>query len=229
VFVNARPNAKIQAYGRDTKGRKQIIYNAAFVRKRARAKYARMEALAARMPALEQRLAKDVQKDIDCAVVLSLMLGCGFRVGSEKYLRLYGSYGLTTLEARHVKPQRSGVLITFIGKKAVVNTSVSEDRAVNRFLKKRIRRAKPSDRIFKCTASDVNAYLREIDGKITSKDLRTWRANALFVEAMRDPEVAAARHPERAALKRVAAALHNTPAVCRKSYVDPDLVAMYHT
>jgi DNA topoisomerase I len=224
VFVNARPNAKIQAYGRDKKGRKQIIYHPSFVKKRAQQKYARMEELNKRMPALEARLARDVEKGHECAIVLSLIINCGFRIGSEKYLRLYGSYGLTTIEVHHVKPQRHGVLITFVGKKGVINTSVSTDRAVNRFIKKRIRRANPKDRVFNCSARDVNAYLHAVDGEITSKDLRTWRANVLFVEAMRDPAVAGAKHPEREALKRVAAELHNTPAVCRKSYVDPDLM-----
>jgi DNA topoisomerase IB len=77
-------------------------------------------------------------------------------------------------------------------------------------------------------SDQVNAYLKESMGDdFTAKDFRTWTATLRAIQIMRGmplPE----RSSERAlasciveAVKRVAAELRNTPAVCRKSYINP--------
>jgi DNA topoisomerase I len=74
----------------------------------------------------------------------------------------------------------------------------------------------------------VNDYLRERMGdEFTAKDFRTWHAtlHALtLLDNMALPERrtdAAMRRCINAVVKEVAAGLRNTPAVCRKSYINP--------
>ena len=79
-------------------------------------------------------------------------------------------------------------------------------------------------------SGDVNRYLRRfLQGDFTAKDFRTWNATlhcvALLARtAVPDPP---SDHGVRAAIvqvvRRVARELRNTPAVCRRSYLDPDL------
>src|SRR5690606_6377673 len=78
----------------------------------------------------------------------------------------------------------------------------------------------------------VNDYLREIAGEeFTAKDFRTWAGTVLAAWALNefqqvDSQAAARRNVTRA-IERVARRLGNTPAVCRKSYVHPEVLEAY--
>ncbi len=92
-------------------------------------------------------------------------------------------------------------------------------------------------------SSDVNAYLREITGAdFTAKDFRTWAGTVLAVTALcegsavredvgsafrRPASVAAAKKNVVRAVEAVAGVLGNTPAVCRRSYIHPAILACY--
>ena len=74
----------------------------------------------------------------------------------------------------------------------------------------------------------MNEYLREhTGGEFTAKDFRTWHATLqalTLLEEMPLPErrtEAALRRCVNAVVKEVATGLRNTPAVCRKSYINP--------
>jgi DNA topoisomerase-1 len=82
------------------------------------------------------------------------------------------------------------------------------------------------------TSSDVNAYLREVSGKdITAKDFRTWHGTVLAAMALQEFEQfdnqAAVKRNVREAIERVAARLGNTPTICRKCYIHPEIFASY--
>ncbi|HEY5206784.1 MAG TPA: DNA topoisomerase IB, partial [Roseiarcus sp.] len=82
------------------------------------------------------------------------------------------------------------------------------------------------------SSGDVNAYLREITGSdITAKDFRTWAGTVLMAQllSISDPFTSAtqAKRVMSAAVKKVAAALGNTAAVCRKSYIHPAISDAY--
>ena len=82
------------------------------------------------------------------------------------------------------------------------------------------------------TSSDVNAYLREITGEdITAKDFRTWHGTVLAAMALHEFETfdsqAGAKRNIREAIERVAARLGNTPTICRKCYVHPEILTTY--
>jgi DNA topoisomerase IB len=77
-------------------------------------------------------------------------------------------------------------------------------------------------------AEQVNSYLHEIMGaEFTAKDFRTWGATLRAFELMLDtpvpelPTKRALRACIVSATKKVADELRNTPAVCRKSYINP--------
>jgi DNA topoisomerase IB len=77
-------------------------------------------------------------------------------------------------------------------------------------------------------SDQVNAYLREVMGAdFTAKDFRTWGATLRAIALMaatplpEDPSERALNECIVAAVKAVAAELRNTPAVCRKSYINP--------
>jgi DNA topoisomerase IB len=81
-------------------------------------------------------------------------------------------------------------------------------------------------------ASDVNDFVKELSGgEFTAKDFRTWAGTVLAAVALAVAEGAGSRTARQRAVSRayqeVAHYLGNTPAVCRKSYVDPRVVDRY--
>ena len=82
------------------------------------------------------------------------------------------------------------------------------------------------------TSSDVNDYLKEITGTdITAKDFRTWAGTVLAAMALNELEsfdsAAQAKRNLRAAIEKVSARLGNTPTICRKCYVHPEVLNSY--
>jgi DNA topoisomerase I len=82
------------------------------------------------------------------------------------------------------------------------------------------------------TSSDVNDYLRQITGMdITAKDFRTWTGTVLAAMALAefesfDSQVRANKNVK-GAIEQVAARLGNTPTICRKFYVHPEVLNSY--
>jgi DNA topoisomerase-1 len=82
------------------------------------------------------------------------------------------------------------------------------------------------------TSADVNAYLKDITGRdITAKDFRTWAGTVLAAMALAEFESfdseAKAKKNLRAAIERVSSQLGNTPTICRKCYVHPEVFSSY--
>jgi DNA topoisomerase-1 len=87
---------------------------------------------------------------------------------------------------------------------------------------------KPQD----VTSTDVNEYLKGITGKdFTAKDFRTWAGTVLAAMALTEMKsfdsAAQAMRNLRKAIENVAARLGNTPTICRKCYVHPDVLSSY--
>jgi DNA topoisomerase-1 len=81
-------------------------------------------------------------------------------------------------------------------------------------------------------SEDVNEYLRDVAGEdLTVKDFRTWGASALCMRALCElgppASATAATRSTAEAIREVASALGNTPAICRASYVHPALLEAY--
>ena len=160
--------------------------------------------------------------------------------GSDEYARTNKSYGLTTLKNRHVEVEGSALKFNFKGKSGKVWKLNVRDRRIAKVI--RACQELPGQELFQylddggetrdVTSSDVNAYLREISGDdITAKDFRTWHGTVLAALALQEFEKldsqAGAKRNIRDAIQKVAARLGNTPTICRKCYIHPEIITTY--
>jgi DNA topoisomerase-1 len=174
------------------------------------------------------------------ATVVHLLENTLIRVGNSDYVRQNKSYGLTTLRDPHVKVEGSALRFQFKGKSGKTWRLQVKDRRVAKIVK--ACQDLPGQDLFQyldengeqqsITSADVNAYLKEITGsEITAKDFRTWAGTVLAALALAEFEEfdsdAKAKKNIRAAIEKVSARLGNTPTICRKCYVHPEVFASY--
>ncbi|HYF56338.1 MAG TPA: DNA topoisomerase IB [Salinarimonas sp.] len=245
VWICAKANGHIQATGRDAKGRKQYRYHPAFREVRESAKFEHVMEFARLLPALRERVAADMgrrglPREKVLATVVNLLEQTLIRVGNDDYAKQNGSYGLTTLRNRHVKVDGSALRFSFKGKSGKTWKLDVRDRRVAKVV--RACQDLPGQDLFAyvdeagqardVTSADVNAYLKEVTGRdITAKDFRTWAGTVLAALALAEFEGvdsdAGAKKNVRAAIERVASRLGNTPTICRKCYVHPEVITTY--
>jgi DNA topoisomerase IB len=242
VWICLNPHGHLQATGRDARGRKQYRYHPKWRLFRDGIKFERMPAFGEALPRLRRRLRRDLaQKGLPrekvLAVIVSLLDATRVRIGSAEYARDNDSYGLTTLRNRHVQFVRDGrLLFRFRGKGGAEHEIAVDDRRLARV----VRRCHelPGQLLFQYIdeaggrhpigSDQVNLYLKEAMGAdFTAKDFRTWGATLRAIAILHSTPLP---HPasERAlnacigaAVKQVAVDLRNTPAVCRRSYINP--------
>ncbi|MBD1272244.1 DNA topoisomerase IB [Aeromicrobium tamlense] len=248
VWISPWENGHLQATGVDEAGRTQYLYHPEWVRQRNLEKFDRVSQIAQELPKLRALVtdhitATDSSREHAAAVAVRLLDSGSFRVGNDVYAR-QGSFGLTTLERRHVRAKGETLVFRFIGKSGVEHQVVLEDApvvdAVNRMRRRRgggprLLEYRANRARYALDSSDVNEYLREQTGlDISAKDLRTWAATVLAAEVLAlsdepgDTKASRAR-AVRSAMTEVALALGNTPSVVRSSYVDPRLVSLYES
>jgi len=242
VWICPDPNGHLQSIGRDARGRKQYLYHARWREVRDETKFDHMLAFGRALPIIRQRVEADLNRrslprEKVVAAVVRLMERSLARVGNPEYAKQNNSFGLTTLRDDHVRLEGGRIVLDFRGKHGVLHHKVISDAKLARILKNC--HDLPGSELFKyvdeagevrhISSGDVNHYLREITGHhITAKDFRTWAATSLGVLAI--AALGDAKPTKRAAagvVKRVAAELGNTPAVCRKSYIHPRLLSSY--
>lgn len=245
VWICTTPNGHLQATGRDARGRKQSRYHPGWREIRDETKYERMVQFAQTLPAMRERVKADLSlpslpRQKVLATIVSLMEQTHIRVGNQEYAKENGSYGLTTLRNKHVEVNGSQVTFRFQGKSKVHHTVSLEDRRLARVIKQC--EDLPGYELFQYVdengerhaidSSDVNEYLREIAGQhFTAKDFRTWAGSVLACDLLRGmgafESATQAKKNVVAAIKAVALKLGNTPAVCKKCYVHPAVLAAY--
>jgi DNA topoisomerase-1 len=245
VWICPDARGHIQAVGRDARGRKQYRYHPHWCEVRDADKYERMIAFAGLLPRLRVRIARDMARsglprEKVLATVVTLLDKTLIRVGNGGYARENDSYGLTTLRNRHVQVGGDELRLHFKGKSGKTWRLRLRDRRIVRVI--RSIQDLPGQELFQYVdeggvvrtidSSDVNGYLRELAGAdVTTKDFRTWAGSvlaALALDAIGPAHNATqARSNVRRAIEAVAARLGNTPAVCRTSYVHPQVVEAY--
>ena len=245
VWICASPDGHLQATGRDAKGRKQYRYHPRFREVREETKYEHMMAFAQALPAIREAIdahmaLRGLPREKVLATVVHLLETTLIRVGNDDYVKQNKSYGLTTLRNQHVAVEGTQLRFQFKGKSGKSWRLQIRDRRVAKVV--RACQELPGQRLFQytdeegelreVTSSDVNAYLREVTGRdITAKDFRTWAGTVMAALALQEVEKAetqaAARKNVRDAIERVAARLGNTPAICRKCYVHPEVLQAY--
>ena len=245
VWICDDDRGHIQAVGTDAAGRRQYLYHEAWRAQRDRAKFKRLPDFAAALPPARQALEADLQlkglvreRVMACAVRL-LDVGM-FRVGGEDYAEENDSYGLATLQKRHVHIKRGAINFDYVAKGGVKRTHPLEDRMVlPTLLALKRRRGKQRDPLLAyrtgrsdwhdVTSAEINQWLKDLIGEeYSAKDFRTWNGTVLAAIKLAGRDEAPDRSKAVAAtFKEVAFILGNTPAVCRASYVDPRVIARY--
>ena len=250
VWICPNPRGHLQATGRDARGRKQYRYHPKWRLSRDTAKFERMPGFGEALPRLRRCLRRDLaQKGLPrekvLAVIVSLLDATRVRIGNAEYARDNDSYGLTTLRNRHVQFERDGrLLFRFRGKGGAEHEIALDDRRLARLV--RHCHELPGQRLFQYVdeagerhpidSDQVNLYLKEAMGDdFTAKDFRTWSATLRAIAIMHStplPDPASERALNAciaAAVKQVAVDLRNTPAVCRKSYINPLVFAAWRS
>lgn len=243
VWIAPIANGHIQATARDARGRKQYRYHKRWREVRDEAKYHRLVAFGRALPTIRKAVAKDLDGEglsrrKVLAAMVAIMDSTGVRVGNEEYVKENGSFGLTTLRARHVRVNGSQVRLRFRGKTGREHSIALDDRRLARIVKRC--RDLPGEELFTyieesgtvsgVSSDDVNEYIREIAGDdFSAKDFRTWIGTVECIASLAEPAEHAAHAKQRIAeaLRVVASRLGNTPAVCRKAYVHPAVIETY--
>jgi DNA topoisomerase I len=245
VWICPSPNGHIQATGRDARGRKQYRYHPKWREVRDETKFGRMLAFSQALPKIRARLEHDLNlpglpREKVLATVVRLLECTCIRVGNEEYAKSNRSFGLTTLQDRHVEISGSNLRFEFRGKSGKMHKVDLNDRRLARIVARC--QDVPGEDLFQYLdddgvrqtvgSGDVNEYIREISGQeFTAKDFRTWNGTLLAVEAL--TEIGAFSSQKHAksnvlrAIDRVAEQLNNTRSVCRKYYVHPAVLDSY--
>jgi DNA topoisomerase I len=246
VWISPYENGHIQAVGTDAAGRRQYIYHEKWQEDRSEEKFDRVLEMSKALPDMRRHIASDLRRrglDRDRVVAVALnLLDLGyFRAGGEQYADEHNSFGIATLLCEHVTLAKEAVEFDYPAKSGVRRTLTIDDPEVVRSVRALLRRPDRTERLLACRnssewvdvrAEDLNARFKELVGdEYTVKDLRTWHgtvlAAAAFVDA--DPPVnkTVVKRVESAVMKEVAEELGNTPAVARRSYVDPRVIEGY--
>ncbi|HEY3888074.1 MAG TPA: DNA topoisomerase IB [Caulobacteraceae bacterium] len=245
VWICPDPRGHIQATGRDRRGRKQYRYHPDWRAVRDQDKYERMAAFGHALPKLRRRIDIDLARhglvrERVLAAVVRLLEVTLIRVGNDEYARANRSFGLTTLQKRHVRVSGVGAVFEFRGKGGKAHRTGFHDRRLARLVRscQELRGQKLFQFIDETgekrpvESADVNAYLHAAMGEdFTAKDFRTWAGTLAaleFLEAQEPAESeAAARGVVADCAKAVAVRLGNTPAVCRACYIHPAVLESY--
>jgi len=245
VWISPTERGHIQATGRDAKGRKQYRYHARWRQVRDLGKYDRLIAFGRALPRLRKQVDHDLARhglprEKVLAAVVRVMEITLIRVGNEEYAKTNRSFGLTTLRDRHAQIGAAKAVFEFRGKSGKTHRTGFSDRRLARVLK--ACQDLPGQRLFQyldhdghrhaIESADVNGYIRDALGEdFSAKDFRTWAGTLAAARALTSlPACASEGEAKKSVVtcvKAVASVLGNTPAVCRKAYIHPAVLAAY--
>lgn len=247
VRINPKSGGRVQCVGIDAIGRIQYRYHPDFSAKQQRRKFSRIERFGEFLPRLRAATNEHITldgfpKEKVLAIVVRLINSLYFRVGTDLSVKRYRTFGITTLQNKHLTIGRGGKLeFAFVGKSGVYHRKVLVDKELADLMKqlKELGRAgrlfhfvNGDDKPRPIKPNDINAYIKEATGaEFTSKDFRTWGATLLAAADLAEIGPAEKESELKSNLvrvvKRVASELGNTPAVCRSSYIHPRVFDLY--
>jgi len=249
VAINPRAAGALQAIGKDAAGRWQYLYHQNHTRRQDTKKFQRIIAFAEALPKMRSTVAAhlrqtDLGRERVMASILRILSTCFIRPGSQVYASENGSYGLSTLRPKHVKVKGNVVEFDFPGKSGVRQVRQIKDRQVAKVVKSLLKQ--PAREVFKYQNGNgefvdvkrrhITEYIREVMGeRFSAKDFRTWAGTLVCACALAkagtevDEKKTARKRKVVAAIKETAEALGNTPAVCRSSYICPEIINSFET
>ena len=244
VWICMDPQGHLQATGYDARGRKQYRYHAAWQSHRSELKYDQLIRFGEVLPRIRRRIERDLALGLDhqeavLAAIVALMDTAHLRVGNRAYAKENRTYGATTLLKRHMKLSDGAVVLKFTAKGGKKVSHTIKHPRLQRIFEEIA--DLPGRQLFSWPDEDglphpvdsgrLNAYLATIAGfPISAKTFRTWGGTlagfAAVCQAVKEGQKPKVKLVCHAASER----LHNTPAVCRTSYIHPailDLVEDY--
>lgn len=205
---------------------------------RGQTKFDRLLAFGRLLPRMRRRVdrrlahAAEPTRERVLATLVRLLDAAWVRIGNDEYARHNGSFGLTTLRNDHAGVRGAELRLAFLGKSGVRHEVRLADRRVARRCQ-----ALPGQELFqyrdadgslgRVGSADVNAWLGESAPElhVTAKDFRTWHGSVQALAAALAACGAEPPPPPAALVAGVARQLGNTPAVCRKHYIHPAVLA----
>lgn len=248
VWISDDPETPIQAIGLDSKGRKQYLYNQVHIAKAERAKFLRLKHFIKAMPKLEHALDRDArlpayQHERVIACMLTLVRLLHIRVGKEQYARQNKSFGISSLEKKHLDIAGDVIQFRFMGKSKQRLSYTLRNGAIRHELLALLRLdgvklfqyIDADDVIRRVTDGDMNAYIQRYMGdSFTVKDFRTYAANYHFINELlqqtliRTPMTAKRiKKNIRTAVEKTARYLRHTKNISKKSYIMTFAVDLY--
>ncbi|HEX8735337.1 MAG TPA: hypothetical protein VF721_08455 [Pyrinomonadaceae bacterium] len=249
VRIAPAASSKIQALGMDTSGRIQYIYHTKFAERQQKKKFEKIERFGEYLPRLrkitnEHIALEGFPREKVLAVVMRLINSLYIRVGTEQSVRHYKTYGITTLQNRHLEIGRKGELVfSFVGKHHIKHRKVLVDEELSGVMRD-LKALGSARKLFHyldadgkpkpIKPKDVNDYLKTITSpEFSAKDFRTWGGSLLTAVELAEIGVAAEERQIKQnickAVKKVAEQLGNTPTVCRGSYIHPTIIKSYES
>lgn len=236
VWMCPLPNGHLMATGFDARGRKQYRYHPDWHAARAETKFGNLAEFGRALPAIRRRIDRDLraeagEPDFALAAALALIDRLALRVGHDEYARENGSHGALTLRRRHLRLSDDGLRLCFTAKGGRKVNRLVRDRGLQRALEKA--RDLPGavllgwidaeGRPHAVHSHALNRYLSDAGGAagFTAKTFRTWTGTLAAFDLLRAGQAPTIRAMAEAAAER----LHNTPAIARKSYIHPQVIA----
>ncbi len=247
VRISPAASSKLQTVGMDTTGRVQYLYHSKFREKQDRRKFEKIEKFGEHLPKLRRITNKHLElegfpREKILALMTRLINSLYIRLGSPKSVKHYKTYGITTLQNRHLEIKRGGKLIfKFVGKHHIKHRKVLVDKELAAILKD-LQAIGGARKLFNyldengkpqpIKSSDINKYLKEATApEFSAKDFRTWGGSLLA--ALELAEIGGSDDKKMLsknilkAVKKVSEQLGNTPTVCRSSYIHPKIIKFY--
>ncbi|HET6586460.1 MAG TPA: DNA topoisomerase IB [Oleiagrimonas sp.] len=243
VWICNDHRGHMQATGRDARGRKQYRYHAGWRDDGDTRKYRRLVRFGEALPALRAQLQRDLARqglprDKVLAAMIRMMMITSMRIGGAAYARDNHSYGLTTLQSRHVTASRDHVIFRFRGKGGKSHVAKLTNRRLIRIVRQCLKlpgralfQYEEEGEVRRVDARQFNEYLRTVMGSsFSAKDFRTWTGTLTVIALLARTPLPdrGGKRAERAAIAEAIAAaaehLGNTPAICRKAYVYPEVL-----
>jgi DNA topoisomerase I len=249
VWICPDPRGHLQATGIDAAGRTQYLYHAVWREQRDSQKFREMEDFAHALPTLRRRVQTALRSDnepsrerVGAGATRLLDVGL-FRVGGEQYADESGHFGLATLTREHLSWSNGCAVFDYLGKGGVRQVlEISDADSVELLRRLCRRRSGPPELLSfregrnwcRLGSEGVNDYIKANAGEeFSAKDFRTWNATVLAAARLEHFERRPTSRPRsrqrviRAVVKEVGEMLGNTPAVARRSYIDPRVLDSY--
>ena len=241
VWICLDPRGHLQATGYDSRGRKQYRYHPEWQNFRSEQKFDQLVPFGEALPRIRRKAKRDLADGLDrsdsvVAALIALMDATHLRVGNRAYARENKTYGATTLLKRHMTLSGDTILLRFTAKggKRVQHT-LRHPRLQRIFeeiadLPGRQLFSWPDDQGVPrpVDSGRLNAYLAKTAGfSVSAKTFRTWGGSlTAFTAAWEFVEAEGQRPKIKMMAKAASSVLHNTPAVCRSSYIHPAILAL---